>query len=198
MIVTFPDICPNPAKLRVDATAAIFKVAMAPIQQGDAGTVTIERPTNINWFYQPDGTFAWLSKAPVVTTADFNGAASTAAMVWAQASPPLPSSGNVTAGQVYTYNGDMWFVIQSFSRTTYPNPPATYPALIRLLRAPWRVYPWWQPIDQYDAWKLVNPLTGAPDECTHIGYHWRVQQADGAGNNVWIPGEFGWQNLGAE
>jgi hypothetical protein len=197
MTLIFPDITPNPAKLRVDATAPIFNVAMAPIQQGSPGTVTIDPPTHVTFTYQSDGTFAWQSKAPVITTSDFNGAATAAALAWADDRPPLPASGNVTAGQVYTYGGEMWFVIQSFSRTTYPNPPATYPALIRLLRAPWRLYPWSQPIDQYDAWKLVNPLTGAPDECTHIGYRWRVSQADGSGNNVWEPSVFGWTNLGA-
>ena len=27
---------------------------------------------------------------------------------------------------------------------------------------------------------------------THAGKAWKVTLADGAGNNVWVPGQYGW------
>jgi hypothetical protein len=194
-MTTFPDICAYPAKLQVEATTAV-PVAMAPIQQGAPGTVTITPPSNVSFTFEDSGAFTWGTRAALVTAADFNAAATTAAMAWAEARPPLPATGNVAAGSTWTSGGEMWRVIQTFNRTTFPDPPATYPALIRLLRAPWRLYAWTQPIDQYDAWKTVNPLTSAADECLHNGHRWRVAQGDGGGNNVWEPGVFGWTDLG--
>ena len=116
---------------------------------------------------------------------------------WGAQAPMLPSSGNVTAGSLYQYaeaNGStsMWSVIQTFNRSTYGAHSSTYPALIRSVRDPYSVSAWRQPIDQYDAYKLVNAFTGAADKCTHNGQTWRVTQADGSGNNVWEPGVFGW------
>lgn len=115
-----------------------------------------------------------------------------AALAWAASRPPLPSSGLINPGEIYIDGGEMWRVIQQFDRGTFGATPGTYPALIRRLRNPRRLYSWSQPIDQYDAWRLVNPLTGAPDRCTFSGQTWEVTQADGAGNNVWSPGVFGW------
>ena len=83
-------------------------------------------------------------------------------------------------------------MIQTFSRTTYSAHPSTYPALIRLVIEPGVVAPWKQPSDQFDAYKLVNPFNGKPDQCTHNGKTWTVTQVDGSGNNVWEPGVFGW------
>ena len=107
----------------------------------------------------------------------------------------LPSTGTVTAGSLYRYDGLLWSVIQTFSRTTYGADPATYPALIRRVHTPGELQPWKQPIDQYDAYKLVNPFNGKPDQCTYGGFTWKVTQADGSGNNVWQPGVFGWTKL---
>jgi hypothetical protein len=64
--------------------------------------------------------------------------------------------------------------------------------LIRRAKIPGEALPWVQPLDQFDAYKLVNPFTNAGDLCTHNGFTWQVSQADGAGNNVWEPGVFGW------
>jgi hypothetical protein len=111
---------------------------------------------------------------------------------WGDKLPELPSEGNVTAGQLYQLNRKIWSVIQSFDRITFPLPPETYPALLRELRRPGEVSAWRQPLDQFDAYKLVNPFTGLPDEATHLGQTWVVSQADGSGNNVWEPGVFGW------
>jgi hypothetical protein len=94
---------------------------------------------------------------------------------------------------VYRYgDNELWWVITTFSRTTFSGPPATYPALIRRARVPGQVQPWVQPIDQFDAYKLVNPFTGQPDKVSHLGQTWQVSQADGGGNNVFEPGVFGW------
>lgn len=49
--------------------------------------------------------------------------------------------------------------------------------------------------DQYDAYKLVNPFNGKPDQCTYGGFTWKVTQADGSGNNIWEPGVYGWTKV---
>jgi hypothetical protein len=111
---------------------------------------------------------------------------------WGAQAPPLPSSGIITAGALYRFEDLLWSVIQTFDRTTFNAHPSTYPALIRTVHEPGVIAPWKQPIDQYDAYKLVNPFNGLPDQCTHNGQTWTVSAADGAGNNVWEPGVFGW------
>ena len=114
---------------------------------------------------------------------------------WGAQAPQLPSTGTVTAGELYRYNSLLWSVIQTFSRTTYGADPSTYPALIRRIAEPGVVCEWWQPLDANDAPKLVNSFTGKPDRRTHNGSTWVVSQADGSGNNVWEPGIFGWTKL---
>lgn len=111
--------------------------------------------------------------------------------------PQLPASGNVATGALYQLDGQLWYVITGFSRTTYPDPPAAYPALIRRARVPGETAPWIQPTDSFDAYKLVNPFTGQPDTCTYSGKTWRVSQADGTGNNIWVPGQYGWIEVDA-
>ena len=115
---------------------------------------------------------------------------------WGDQAPALPTSGNATAGTLYRFTDDtLWWCIQTFSRTTFSAHPSTYPALIRQLRSPGSRLAWKQPIDQFDAYKLLNPFTGKPDECTDGGKSWKVSQADGSGNNVWQPGVFGWVQI---
>lgn len=111
---------------------------------------------------------------------------------WGAAAPQLPNAGLVTAGTIYQRDDGLWLCIQQHDRSVYGGDPSQYPALIRRMRRPGEVLPWKQPIDQYDAYKIVNPFTGEPDRCTHNGQTWVVSQADGAGNNVWEPGVFGW------
>ena len=111
---------------------------------------------------------------------------------WGAQAPQLPDSGTVTAGDLYRYDNLLWSVIQTFNRTTYNAHPSTYPALIRTVHEPGVVAPWKQPTDQYDAYKLVNPFNGKPDQCTHNGSTWKVTLGDGSGNNVWEPGVYGW------
>ena len=114
---------------------------------------------------------------------------------WGAQAPELSSTGNVTAGSLYRVGESLWSVIQTFSRTPYPAPPSTYPALIRRVRNPMVVESWQQPLDQFDAYKLVNPFTGKPDQVTHAGKTWKVTLADGAGNNIWAPGAYGWAEI---
>ena len=114
---------------------------------------------------------------------------------WGAQAPELPSTGNVTAGSLYRFEGELWNIIQTFNRTTYPAHPSTYPALIRRTIVPGVTAPWVQPSDQFNAYKLVNPFTGKPDQVTHAGKAWKVVLADGAGNNVWTPGEYGWAEV---
>ena len=114
---------------------------------------------------------------------------------WGAQAPALPSSGTVTAGSLYRFEDLLWSVIQTFSRTTYSAHPSTYPALIRRIAEPGVICEWWQPLDQFDAPKLVNPFTGKPDQRTHAGKVWVVTQADGSGNNTWQPGVFGWAEV---
>jgi RHH-type proline utilization regulon transcriptional repressor/proline dehydrogenase/delta 1-pyrroline-5-carboxylate dehydrogenase len=43
--------------------------------------------------------------------------------------------------------------------------------------------------------KIIALITGQPDRVSHRGTTWEVTQADGAGNNVWEPGVFGWTKV---
>ena len=109
--------------------------------------------------------------------------------------------GQVTPGLYRREGGDvdeqeLWLVIQPYDTAVWPDPSAPgLLALVRRARIPGEVLPWVQPIDQFDAYKLVNAFTGEPDEALHNGSRWRVTQADGAGNNVWAPGVFGWTQV---
>ena len=101
--------------------------------------------------------------------------------VWGSAAPLL--TGTVTPGLYKDAAGVLWWVIQGYNTTTYPD-PTVIPALIRRVRVPGVAAPWKQPIDQFDAYRLVNLFTGKPDECTNGGKTW-VTTAD---YNVWQPG----------
>ena len=125
--------------------------------------------------------------------ADMTTAAATAkGVTWGQ--DALPLTGTVTPGLYKDAAGVLWWVIQSYNTATYPD-PLVIPALIRMAKIPGESLPWVQPLDQFDAYKLVNPFTGEGDLCTHNGSDWQVSQADGSGNNVWEPGVFGWTQL---
>jgi len=110
-------------------------------------------------------------------------------MTWG--SDALPLTGNVTPGLYVDDDNTLWWVIQAYDTAVYPD-PTIIPALIRQAKIPGEALPWIQPLDQYDAYKLLNPFTGEGDMCTHNGDTWQVTDADGAGNNVWEPGVFGW------
>jgi len=123
---------------------------------------------------------------PVAMT---TAAATAKGATWGTDAPLL--TGTVSPGLYRDADNVLWWVIQSYNTATYPN-PAIIPALIRQAKVPGEKLPWVQPIDQYDAYKLVNPFTGEGDLCTHNGKDWQVNQADGSGNNVWEPGVYGW------
>jgi hypothetical protein len=108
---------------------------------------------------------------------------------WGNEAKPL--TGTVTPGLHRDAEDVLWWVIQSYDTAIWSD-PTIIPALIRRAKIPGEALPWVQPLDQFDAYKLVNPFTNAGDLCTHNGFTWQVSQADGAGNNVWEPGVFGW------
>lgn len=110
---------------------------------------------------------------------------------WSQSAKPL--TGIVTPG-LHIKDGVLWWVIQSYNANVYQD-PTVIPALVRRARVPGEAAPWVQPLDQYDAYKLVNAFTGKPDTCTYQGKTWKVTQADGSGNNVWAPGVYGWSEV---
>ena len=112
---------------------------------------------------------------------------------WSGNAPLL--DGIVTPGLYRDNLNVLWYVIQQYDTSIYPD-PASIPALVRRAKIPGEALPWVQPIDQFDAYLLVNPFTGVGDLCTHNGDTWQVTQADGAGNNVWEPGVFGWTVIG--
>jgi len=126
---------------------------------------------------------------PILTT---TAVANTVSADWSANAKPL--TGIVTPGLYKDSSDVLWYVIQTYNTTTYPN-PAIIPALIRQAKIPGQSLPWVQPLDQYDAYKLVNTFTGTGDLCSHNGFNWQVTQADGAGNNVWEPGVFGWTKV---
>ena len=121
-----------------------------------------------------------------------SSAATTAGATWGNDAAPL--TGNVSPGLYKDTAGVLWWVIQAYNTATYPD-PTLIPALIRKAKVPGEVLPWVQPLDQYDAYKLVNSFTGLPDRCTHNSFTWEVTQADGSGNNIWEPGVFGWTQI---
>ena len=129
---------------------------------------------------------------PVAMTTD---AAEAAGATWGQ--DALPLTGTVSTGLYRDANNVLWWVIQSYNTAINPD-PILIPSQVRLAKIPGEALPWQQPLDQFDAYKLVNPFTGEGDYCTHKGSKWQVTQADGAGNNVWEPGVFGWNNIGPD
>lgn len=131
-----------------------------------------------------------MSGDPIALT---NTVAANGGTQWTGDAEPL--TGIVTPGLYRDADNVLWYVIQTYDTAIYADPYAI-PALVRLAKIPGKALPWIQPIDQFDAYLLVNPFTGAGDRCTHAGETWYVTQADGAGNNVWEPGVFGWTIVG--
>jgi len=119
-------------------------------------------------------------------------AATAKGATWGTDAKPL--TGTVTPGLYKDTAGVLWWVIQGYNTATYSD-PTLIPALIRRAKQPGVTQPWVQPIDSFDAYKLLNPFTNLPDTCTHNGSTWKVTQADGSGNNVWEPGVFGWTKV---
>jgi len=108
---------------------------------------------------------------------------------WAGDAPELPDSGMVEADTIYRYGeNEIWYVIQAFDRSVYGDHPSTYQALIRRVRNPNEQGEWRQPLDQFDAYYVVNPFTGQPDQVTHNGLDYYVTSGDAEGLNVWEPG----------
>lgn len=115
----------------------------------------------------------------------------TAGAQWGGNAPALPTSGNALANTLYIYGEELWWCIQTFSRTTFNLPPSNYPALIRRSRWPGEVLPWVQPTDQFDSYYVVNPFNGIPDRVTHNGKTWDSLIA----NNTFTPGVANWREF---
>lgn len=113
---------------------------------------------------------------------------------WGEGAPSLPSSGNALANTMYQFGTELWWCIQTFSRTTFNLPPSNYPALIRRARRPGEILPWVQPIDQFDAYFTVNRFDGQPDRVTFGGRRYR--SAVPSVPNVWQPGGAEWIDEG--
>ena len=111
---------------------------------------------------------------------------------WGAQAPLLPDAGMVTANTIYQRDEGLWLVIQQHDRSVFGGDPDQYPALIRRMRRPGEVLPWVQPIDAFDAYKLVNPFTGEPDRFLFGGVEMVVTQGDAEGLNIWSPDSFGW------
>jgi hypothetical protein len=123
---------------------------------------------------------------PILTTSTV---ANTVGADWSSDAKPL--TGTVTPGLYRDAENVLWWVIQSYDTTTWPD-PNIIPALITRARTPGVAAPWIQPLNAFTAYKLLDPFTGHPETCTHNGFTWQVTQADGSGNNIWEPGVFGW------
>jgi len=156
---------------------AEFEAAVAAIPN-----VTIQHPIVTTNPGNPDT----INDNPQEMTSEL---ASKSGAEWAADAKPL--TGQVTPGLYRDTDNVLWWVIQAYDTAIYPD-PLLVPALIRVAKVPGETLPWQQPLDQYDAYKLVNSFTGLPDQSTHNGFTWKVSQADGAGNNIWEPGVFGW------
>jgi hypothetical protein len=103
-----------------------------------------------------------------------------------------PLTGNVTPGLHVDAEGVLWWVIQPYDTAEWPD-PLVIPSQIRPARIPGQPSLWVQPLDQFDAYLLVDPWTGQPEEAFDAdGVLWYVTQGDGAGLNTWPPGVFGW------
>lgn len=113
---------------------------------------------------------------------------------WGTEALVLPSTGNALANTLYRFGGELWWCIQTFSRSTFGLPPSNYPALIRRSRRPGEIAPWVQPIDQFDAYFTVNPFDGQPDRVTFNGRLWR-STVPGV-PNVFQPGSGQWADEG--
>jgi hypothetical protein len=128
-------------------------------------------------------------------TARFQALVEAQGVAWGANAPILPAFSIVYPGEMFREGDNLWQVIQQFDRGVYNLPPETYPALIRQVREVGKVYEWKQPIDQFDAYKLLNPFTNQNDECMFNGKKWFVTAGDAAGNNVWQPGVYGWSEV---
>ena len=126
-------------------------------------------------------------------TTRFNDLANANSVKWGANAPPL--TGTTVAGVLYRHTDNtLWNCIQPYNTATWSD-PTVIPALIRQVREPNVVLEWKQPLDAFDAYKLVNPVTNKPDECYFEGKHYKVTQADGSGNNIWSPTAFGWTEI---
>jgi len=125
-------------------------------------------------------------------TARFQALVEAQGVKWGANAPSLPKTGMASTGKMYRdADGILWGIIQPYNLAVYQS-PKDIPALIRQVREVGKVYEWKQPIDQFDAYKVLNPFTRQNDECMFNGKKYYVTAGDAAGNNVWSPTTYGW------
>lgn len=120
---------------------------------------------------------------------------------WGDQVAELPDTGTVEAGSMYYYGETLYQVLVTHSRDQWGGDPEQWPTYIRRVRKPGEVREWEASRDRYDAYWLVNPFTGQPDQCTYNGKTWTVTAGNAAGTNTWPPeGEnaYGWTAEGAD
>lgn len=117
---------------------------------------------------------------------------------WGARIPELPDSGTVTADEIYRRDDTLYQVLVTHSRDTWGGDPEQWPTYIRRIRKPGEVRPWEAVRGRFDAYWLVNPFTGQPDECLYPdadGEVYVVSAGNAAGTNTWPPagaGSYGW------
>lgn len=97
--------------------------------------------------------------------------------------PPWIPGISVATGQVYTYEGQMYRVVQAHT-TQSDWKPKNVPALFTSIQPAGVIAPWKQPAGAHDAYKIG-------DRVTYKGATWESTAA----NNVWAPGVYGWVQI---
>lgn len=124
--------------------------------------------------------------------ARFEALVNASGVKWAGNAPNYPTSGTIYPNELYRWTDqEAYQVIQQYDVGVFPLPPTEYPALIVKARNPYKLYEWYQ-TGQFDAFKVLNPVTGTNDECMYKGKHYYVTAGDGAGNNIYAPDVYGW------
>lgn len=169
-------------------TGAVPTHAALHAWQDAAFAAAVKVLPGVAWLEYPTGEVG----DPVSATQALIAAQSAA---WGAQAPVY--GGQLESGKLYRYeDGSLWSCITGYDTATYSAHPSTYPALIRRARTPGVAEPWTQPLDQFDAYKLLLAFTGLPEQAIHNDHLWEVNAADGAGNNTWPPGTYGWTDLG--
>ena len=90
------------------------------------------------------------------------------------------------AGDIVQDEGQLYRSIHDVKDAGQNRKPSETPSMWTPIGNPLEEFPEWaQPLGANDAYHLG-------DKVTHDGKRWVCSQADGAGNNTWVPGVYGW------
>lgn len=99
---------------------------------------------------------------------------------WSWANVTQWHANPIMTGDIRVYDGKTW---ESLVDYNVWEPPTNWREVVE------EGYPAWvQPTGAGDAYHIG-------DRVTHNGADWECAQGDGAGNNVWAPGVFGWVQI---